>query len=195
MHLIGTPTLCAHGGCVSSATGHYVASEGTVDGISYGGTIHITRTDTIHAKPKFDLIKFDAAELFLGGGDVNSTDVVVFGLKAGATLGFLDGRILDPSNTVVARFDLDGIRDGVGGVNDFQTFFLPSSFTDLTSVVFLGTRNPDDTLFEFESFSAFALDNILVTAVPEPSTITLFSLGLVSLWYFRRRSVARKLRA
>ena len=35
---------------------------------------------------------------------------------------------------------LDGLRDSVGGVDDFQHFVLPSTFVNLTSVVFTGLR-------------------------------------------------------
>jgi len=74
---------------------------------------------------------------------------------------------------------LDGIFDGIGGVNDFQNITLGSNWTDLTSVSF--------------SSEAYSLDNLVmdvkstVQEVPEPQSLVLFSLGLFGMRLLRKK--------
>ena len=67
-------------------------------------------------------------------------------------------------STITASFTTDGIIDGTGPLADFQTFYFPSGFTNLSHV-----EIPTD---------GWTLDN-LVLFVPEPSTGTLLTLGAV----------------
>ncbi len=73
-----------------------------------------------------------------------------------------------PGN-VVANFSPDGLVDGAGGLEDFETFFLPAGFTNITSATWVHTG--DATLI-----GLFVMDNI---SVPEPGTLSL--LGIVAL--------------
>lgn len=77
--------------------------------------------------------------------------------------------------TVVQNVNLDFVRDGLGGLNDFQTTTFDGTWTSLTSVVFKGSGSDSGEDY-------FALDNIHVdevTATPEPVSMAL--LGLTSL--------------
>ena len=77
---------------------------------------------------------------------------------------------------VVAAFIPDGLVDGPGGVQDFQTFFLPDGFTNITSATWVHTG--DGTVA-----GVFALDNIVV---PGPATLWLLSLGVLGATRRRR---------
>ena len=77
------------------------------------------------------------------------------------------------SSTVSVTFVTDGIIDGKGGVADFQTFFFPSTFTDLTSLRV-------DT-------NGYAMDNLKVVVVPEPSVFGLLTLGAAGAVFWPRR--------
>lgn len=71
-----------------------------------------------------------------------------------------------PGN-IVANFSPDGLVDGLGGVEDFETFFLPAGFANITSATWVHTGG--GTLI-----GLFAIDNI---SVPEPVTLSLLALG------------------
>ena len=74
--------------------------------------------------------------------------------------------------TVSTTFVTDGIIDGNGPLQDFQTFTFPASFSNLTQV----TTNA----------APFSFDNLQATIVPEPSTVGLFLLG-TSVWIALKR--------
>ena len=82
--------------------------------------------------------------------------------------------------TVSATLFVDGIFDGPGGQQDFQTFTFDATWVNLSNVVLLGTGAT------FGNLNYFAIDNIVVdtAAVPEPGTLTL--LGLGSAYLIRR---------
>ncbi len=63
------------------------------------------------------------------------------------------------STTVTHNIVLDGIRDGVGGVADFQHFVLPNTFVNLRSVSFTGWRQGNVA-------GGLALDNLQYTLSP-----------------------------
>lgn len=96
--------------------------------------------------------------------------------------------VRDGFPNVEAFFTPDGKVDGVGGVADFQTFYLDNNWTNLLSVTWKHTG--DGTVRS----GLFALDNIIVNEpkpVPEPSSITLLGLGTFFLlgqgWLVRKR--------
>ena len=85
-----------------------------------------------------------------------------------------------PGN-VVANFSPDGLADGLGGVEDFETFFLPEGFANITSATWVHTG--DRTLI-----GLFAIDNV---SVPEPGTLSLLAIGALGAIAGRRKP-ARK---
>ena len=109
----------------------------------------------------FNLVSFDAAEYNTNFG---AATLVVVGYK-------------EMSGTVSNYFTLDGIDDGTGPLQDFETFHLDSSFVGLNRVDFLTDR--------------FSLDNILISGVPEPSTAGLAVLGAIFA-FGRRRGFKRR---
>jgi len=111
----------------------------------------------------FTLNQVDVAELWLPGDPLN--DFFYVYITANRLIG-------GPLSMLVT---LDGIRDGAGGVADFQlvTFI---GWTGLTDVTFTG-RNAAG------AFGDYSIDNIVVDseAVPEPASLTLLVLGSLSL--------------
>jgi len=117
----------------------------------------------------FTLNQVDVAELWLPGDPSNDfLEVVITANQLGG--GFL-------SMTVT----LDGLRDGAGGVEDFQTVSM-AGWTDLTDVTFTG-RNAAG------GFGDYSIDNIVVDRndAPEPSGLALMALGGLALWARSRR--------
>jgi len=129
---------------------------------SNGSTIGGTHDDVILSRTDgqpFSLISFDFAG-FTPGGEVPFTVIANTGS--------------------IANFTPDGIVDGVGGAIDFENFVLPAGFTNITSVIWNHTGSGTIA-------GIFALDNIVVDAVPEPTTVALAALGLLSIGCRRRK--------
>jgi hypothetical protein len=68
-------------------------------------------------------------------------------------------------------FTTDGIMDGTNPLSDFETFHFGAEFSDLLRV-------------EIPTTFSWALDNLVFSVVPEPSTLALVCSGLV-LWTLR----------
>jgi len=112
----------------------------------------------------FSLNAVDVAELWLPG-EVNNDFFYVY-ISANVS----GGGSLDMLVT------LDGIRDGAGGVDDFQLVSF-SGWDNLTDVTFTG-RNAAG------AFGDYSIDNIVVDSngrVPEPASFTLLGLGAAAL--------------
>jgi hypothetical protein len=119
----------------------------------------------------FDFHSFDASEAFADPNKLNEN------AQAVGVVGF------DASGPIVqAQFSLDGVVDGPGGNPDFQTFTLPANFVNLTSVRIAWISGPLPSTYDL-----FAIDNLSVTVIPEPISLSLLAVaGLAFLG--RRRS-------
>jgi len=117
----------------------------------------------------FTLNQVDVAELWLPSNSLNDFFEVLI------TANQFGGGIF---SMAVA---LDGIRDGTGGVSDFQLVNF-AGWTNLTDVTFTG-RNAAG------AFGDYSIDNIVVdsAAVPEPASLTLLAMGTLGLAAIRRR--------
>lgn len=129
----------------------------------------------------FDLNSFDAAESHVGFPSLWASAIRVVGRYANG-------------DSVSAEFALDGVNDGTGSLVDFQTFWLPSSFSGLMSASFSAVDS---------NYRQFALDNLAlngsfqglsrsfsVTTVAEPGSVSLSlaALMLAALALRMRRS-------
>jgi len=161
-HVINNPTQCAFGGCVANGT-QYAAE----DAPTLAGPVTMTPS----GGGTFSLVSFDGAELFLSdsaaaaGGFANATSIHVVGNLSGG-------------GTITADFALDGLKDGAGGVADFQPFVFPAGFTNLTSAVWSGTVAAGGT-------ASMSFDNIVTgtgpVGVPEPSILLFLGTSLTGL--------------
>ncbi len=174
-HTVDNPTPPLTGALVSDNTPVYIAEEGgnhpgqlfqghPVDGKPI--------TMALTAGGSFTLNSFDGAEFtLLPNADFPNANLI--NVLGNLTLG----------GTVTASFQLDGLKDGPGGIPDFQTFVLPPSFTGLSSVVFSGALVSGAP-------GGLSLDNIVVNeSVPEGgATLALLGMGL-SVLGFKKRAV------
>lgn len=77
---------------------------------------------------------------------------------------------------------LDGVADGPGGANDFQTIAL-GGWTNLMSVTITGINANG-------AFGDYSIDNLVVNAVPEPGTYALMLAGLGLIGFVARRRMS-----
>ncbi len=151
-----------------------VAGNGTQYILEEGGSLGQPITMTQIGGGAFSLFSLDGAEVFIGnsvGGFPNATFLNVLGNLSGG-------------GVVNASFELDGLLDGNGGINDFQTFLLPATFTDLASVVFSGSIPGGSTN------AGISIDNLNTsggTSVPEPAPWALLAAALLLLPWARSR--------
>ncbi|MSQ71675.1 MAG: hypothetical protein EXR27_10375 [Betaproteobacteria bacterium] len=139
----------------------------------------------------FALMSIDAAEGFLIDplGERNNLALAPLHPNTATRLRVIG--TYSGGGTVVQDFDFDGVNDSFLAPNaaDFQTFLLPTTFTDLVSVEFQGL-NPGDG----HPFGAFNIDNVSVTptAMPLPSTawLVLSALGVLAGLRKRYQSLA-----
>lgn len=98
------------------------------------------------------------------------------------------GHRADNSGTSINEFALSGLE---GGVLNFGSFITDPIFaaTQFDYALFFGfaCNNSDSSCYAFSSDKGqFALDNISVTAVPEPSALFLLGFGIVGMLLRRR---------
>ncbi|MCU7370622.1 NF038120 family PEP-CTERM protein [Paucibacter sp. O1-1] len=168
---IGFPDSCVVADCPLGAAGNYYL--GLNDGalaISHGAGL------------AFKLSSFDAsfvAPVVASTGDVEFARIVLSGVSGG--------------QTYQTSFLLPG--QGEDNRYHFSSFaslgaFAALNFTELrvsTCLINLG----GDCVADGSRQAQFALDNLNVTAVPEPATWGLMALGLVGIGAIRRRQAAR----
>lgn len=160
-----------------------LVGNGTVFIAEEAGALGLPITMARVSGAPFSLLSFEGAEDFVAP-QINypiADFIDVLGTRAGG-------------ETVSASFALDGLRDGVGGIPDFQNFALPDTFLNVSSVVFSGRRANGGA-------GAIALDNIRVGSavnvgiIPEPSSALIGVALLAFCASARRRRVGRDLRA
>ena len=125
----------------------------------------------------FSISRFDAAEGFLN-----------FGSPVGFASKLRIERSRIGGGTETATVEFDGLNDGTGPGVDFQTFALPSTFSNLRSVTFRSLNAAGDP-----GPVVFSLDNLHAAAVPEPAEWLLMALGLGVLvaWSSSRSQACR----
>lgn len=154
-------------------SGHSHLLDDSYFGSPSNGTTHLALDDDVGDNPvtmtslngrPFSLESLDFAEFYLEP----STRIEVTGLfPHGGSI----SEILTP----------DEIVDGIGGVADFETAFFDSSWSDLSSVTLDSVAEPD-------THQGWALDNIVVTVIPEPASLLLVGTCLAGLAAMRRKS-------
>lgn len=124
----------------------------------------------------FGVRQFDLAEAGGPGPDwpcqqppfeFQQCDVTYIGVLAG-------GGII--SQTVT----LDGISDGIGPLDDFETFTFDGRWNRLTMF----------SIVPKASYLGPGLDNLVIRTVPEPSTLALLGIGLFGMGLARRNKKA-----
>jgi hypothetical protein len=98
----------------------------------------------------FALLSLDAAEFFFTPfvDRPDAETIIITGTQEGG-------------GTVSHTITLDGLRDGPGGIDDYEHFVLPGTFVNLTSVMFTGLHSTNGD-------GGIGLDNIeFATATPE----------------------------
>jgi hypothetical protein len=123
----------------------------------------------------------------VGGGTFSIQSFDFAGYPTNAEPMFVVTGLRWDDSTITQYFSPDGWVDGIGGVDDFQTFFLVGDWINLKSVTWTHTK-------PWIADGRFAIDNIAVnkySALPEPSTITLLGLGFLCFlgqgWRARKR--------
>jgi PEP-CTERM motif len=165
-HITNNPAGCSFGGCVGNRTQY--ASE---DAPTLAEPVTMTKI----GGGTFSLTSFDGAETFINsaaaatGGYPNAAFIRVVGNLSGG-------------GTVVANFQLDGVKDGNGGVADFQHFVFGPGWTNLTSAVWSGGIPGTAATNASMSF-----DNIVVSTAPEPGTLLLLGSALTGVAISARR--------
>ena len=105
----------------------------------------------------FNMVSFDAAE----SAGLGSTVLTVVGYQP---------QIMGPTTVITNVFTTDGINDGTGPLQDFETFYLDPRFVNLLRV---------------DIYARFSLDNLVISGVPEPSAAGLMLLGICcAYWRF-----------
>jgi PEP-CTERM motif len=156
--------------------GHMVYDLITFNGTTHlgyeagrGSPITMARADG----QAFSLLSLDASEFYAvlvpDRPNANSLQIT----------GYLEG-----GETVSHTLQLDGLVDGpYGPLTDFQHFVLPDLFINVTSIAFTGLQLNG-------VLGGVAIDNLEVAdrvSVPEPTTLALLGIGLISMGMSRRR--------
>jgi hypothetical protein len=165
--------LVSFGYLFDSLTGHsHLVNDNfnSFNGTTWAGFDNTFGVETITMSAvsgaTFSLAAADFSEFFVDGGEAQTVAV---------TGNFFGG------GSIFQLITLDGVADGAGAANDFQTELFGAAWTNLVNVTFDATGTGNEW---------WALDNVVVdeiAAVPEPSTWLMLGSGL-ALVYARRRA-------
>lgn len=97
----------------------------------------------------FDLTSTDVAESFNAGDPGHDSGLVTVDV-IGTSVG---------GGSVSTSFTVDGISDGIGGADDFQTFALPSAFRSLSTVRFVAYSGARRSSLNFDNITLQAGSN------------------------------------
>jgi hypothetical protein len=134
--ILGT-VVCADGSGFRFSSDHFHLIGGTIQqDFSTDGTSHIGYESgrgfpiTLErvGGGTFSFLSLDAGEFYSSLTDRPDAEMLTI-------TGFQQG-----GGVVSHTVNLDGLRDGPGGIDDFEHFVLPGTFVNLTSVVFTGLR-------------------------------------------------------
>lgn len=131
--------------------------------------------DTVTGRP-FSLLSIEVAELFNDGDFAES-----LGAESLTVIGSHGG-----GGTIAMTFALDGLSDGVGGVDDFERIDFGTGWENLSSVAFtaVNTDAPVDSIHAvYLNFDNVVLD---LAPVPAPLPLVLLGSGLTVLALTRR---------
>jgi hypothetical protein len=172
----GPTTLDTSEGFSFSSTHQHICDSTRTDLVSNGSNYLSTEEPVVITMVdlgggRFNISQIDLAEQALSPDITNATSVRITGYRFGGT-------------TVVGTFTLDGIADGAGGVDDFETFEL--HFANLLFLTFEGLGAVPPGTFG----PAFSVDNIVVRRIAEPATLALLGIGLAGLAFSRRKRIA-----
>jgi len=173
----GYLTGTVSGGFLFSSQHHHVCNSVSGASITNNGTNHLAHdfntgvTMSAVGGAAFSLTAFDLSELFVLANFAPYLEV--------------SGSLSGGGSVTTPRIALDGVRDGPGGVPDFQQVLL-SGFSNVTSVTFIGYS----AAFGGAPVSNFSLDNLVVgeaTAVPDAGSAAIMLLGAMSVLGVARR--------
>lgn len=176
----GTIAVAANGAnCVPTC-----AANGTT-ALAVGGTglnpptiAPVTMTTAVYTS--FRLTDLDYAELSESAATNFSASTIV-----------VTGSLLGGGN-VSQTLTIDGLNDGPGGQDDFQSAVLDAFWgvSELVSLQFAGfIGNTPNKAFQLDNI---ALDVTRVGNVPEPGTLALTGLALAAVWQTRQVRRARQ---
>jgi hypothetical protein len=119
----------------------------------------------------------DSFELVNAGAnpfDAISIDLAEYSTGTPGSIGISFTGFLSGGGSTSHTFMTDGIMDGQSGVSDFETFLFPVAFSNLIRLE--------------SSTNSFSLDNLVLNAIPEPSSaLLLFGGILLTVLRFRKR--------
>jgi hypothetical protein len=160
------------------------SNRGSSNGTTTADVFSAANTTVVN----FDLVRVDGGAFTLGSIDLaelfNNGD---FAFSAAARSVAVTGTTV-AGGTVSATLDIDLVSDGIGGVDDFQTFSFGTQWVSLLTVNFRASR-PGPASNGFGTYINF--DNIVASAhTPIPPAVWLFGSGLLGLVGMARRKKA-----
>lgn len=150
------------------------SSNGTNVGSIFSATLSATFSLNKITGDPFSLISIDVAELF-NVGDVAQ----LASAKDLSITGFING-----GGTISTSYTLDGLSDGAGSVNDFESIIFDDNWGNLLTVDFnaLNASNNFGTYIAFDNITAGSP----ILSVASPDVFFIFGLGLIAIMLTRK---------